>query len=231
MEGRVVMPRAMLPAIRIAAICIAAICIAAICINKIAAGAAWADTLVPNMNPFAVGPPPAGGTSTSTPPGTASPFSALTGRDADGPRCTIAVITENAGTSDTYLFRMTVPAADAPVGAAPFCPPGATETATQLALDACKLHAASREDCVFADTDHMFDISTDVVDSSALNSQCFSYTSKFIGIACRPGTQQDNCSIACGATAAAATAAARTRCHANHDGDCTRLNAVPVQAP
>jgi hypothetical protein len=221
------MPRA----IRVAAICIAAICIVPICITKLVPGAAWADTLVPNMDPSGAGPPPANTTSTPAPSGTGSLPGAMIGRDGAGPRCTIAVITENAGTSDTYLFRMTVPAPDAPADAAPVCPPGAAEAATRLALDACKLRAASREDCVFADTDHMFDISTDLVDSSALDSQCFSYTSKFIGIACRAGAQQDNCSIACGATAAAATAAARTRCHANHDGDCTRLNAVPVQAP
>lgn len=103
--------------------------------------------------------------------------------------------------------------------------------ATQRALAACQRHAANPEDCVYADTDHMFDVSTDVVDSSPLDSQCFSYKSKFIAIACRPGAQQDNCNIACGNTAAAATDAASARCRANHDGDCALLNAVPVRAP
>jgi hypothetical protein len=218
-------------AISIAVFRLAAICNVAVCSANLMVTIARADTMIPTMNPFAAGPPPVDTTSTADPSGTASPPAVMTGQAAAGPRCTIAVITENAGTSDTFLFRMTVPAADAPTGAAPVCPPGAAEAATRLALDSCKLHAASREDCVFADTNHMFDISTDLVDSSPLNSQCFSYTSKFIAIACRPGAQQDNCSIACGTTAAAATAAARSRCHANHDGDCTLLNAVPVQAP
>jgi hypothetical protein len=186
--------------------------------------AARAATLVPNMDPLAVGPSQAGGALTAAP-------SATTGPAAAARRCTIAVITENATTSDTYLSRTTFPAPTASTGAAPVCPPSAAETATQRALDACKLRAANREDCVFADTDHMFDVSTDAVDSSALDSQCFSYTSKFIALACRAGSQQADCNVGCGATAAAATAAARSRCHANHDGDCTLLNAVPVQAP
>jgi hypothetical protein len=221
------MPRA----IRISPIRIAAICIGSICIGNDMPGAAWADTLAPGMNPLAVGPPPADTTSTPAPSDTGSPPAAMTGRAAAGPRCTIAVITENATTSDTYLSRTTFPAPTASTGAAPVCPPSAAQAATQRALDACKLRAANREDCVFADTDHMFDVSTDAVDSSALDSQCFSYTSKFIALACRAGSQQADCNVACGATAAAATAAARSRCHANHDGDCTLLNAVPVQAP
>ena len=202
----------------------------AICLAMVMAmlAAAWADALAPNMNPFAVGPPRADGTSAEAPPATTG---ATTGAATAGPRCTIAVITENATTSDTYLSRMTFPAAAASAGAAPICPPSAAETATQRALDACKQRAANREDCVFADTDHMFDVSTDAVDSSALDSKCFDYTSKFIALACRAGSQQADCNVACGATAAAATAAARLRCHANHDGDCTLLNAVPVQAP
>jgi hypothetical protein len=188
--------------------------------------AARADMLTPDLNPFAVGPPPAGGASTAAPSDAVS-----IGATTAAPRCTIAVITENATTSDTYLSRTTFPAPLAPAGAAPICPPSAAQAATQRALDACKLRAANREDCVFADTDHMFDVSTDAVDSSALDSQCFSYTSKFIALACRAGSQQADCNVGCGATAAAATAAARSRCHANHDGDCTLLNAVPVQAP
>jgi hypothetical protein len=196
----------------------------AICLVMVTVVAARAATLVPNMDPLAVGPSQAGGALTAAP-------SATTGPAAAARRCTIAVITENATTSDTYLSRTTFPAPTASTGAAPVCPPSAAETATQRALDACKLRAANREDCVFADTDHMFDVSTDAVDSSALDSQCFSYTSKFIALACRAGSQQADCNVACGATAAAATAAARSRCHANHDGDCTLLNAVPVQAP
>jgi hypothetical protein len=202
----------------------------AICLAMVMAATARADMLTPDMNPFAVGPPPAGGASTAAPSDLAAP-SAMTGPAAAGPRCTIAVIVENATTSDTYLSRTTFPATAASGGAAPICPPGASEAATQRALDACKLRAANREDCVFADTDHMFDVSTDAVDSSALDSQCFSYTSKFIALACRAGSQQANCNVACGATQAAATAAARLRCHANHDGDCALINAVPVQAP
>jgi len=202
----------------------------AICLAMVMATTARANMLTPDLDPFAIGPPRADGTSPAAPSDTAVPL-ATVGPAAAGPRCTIAVITENATTSDTYLSRMTFPASAASAGATPVCPPGAAEAATRGALDACKLRAANREDCVFADTDHMFDVSTDAVDSSALDSQCFSYTSKFIALACRPGSQQADCNVACGATAAAATAAARTRCHANHDGDCALINAVPVQAP
>jgi len=202
----------------------------AICLAMVMVAAAWADTLTPNLDPFAAGPPQAGGASTAAPSDMASP-SAMTGPTAAAPRCTIAVITENATTSDTYLSRVTFPAPAVSAGATPICPPSAAEAATQRALDACRLRAANREDCVFADTDHMFDISTDAVDSSALDSQCFSYSSKFIALACRMGSQQADCNVACGATAAAATAAARARCHANHDGDCALINAVSVQAP
>jgi hypothetical protein len=198
----------------------------AICLAVVTVVAARADMLTTEMNPFAVGAPPAGGSSTAAPSDTVS-----IGAATAAPRCTIAVITENATTSDTYLSRTTFPAPAGSAGAAPICPPSAAQAATQRALDACNLRAANREDCVFADTDHMFDVSTDAVDSSALDSQCFSYTSKFIALACRAGSQQADCNVACGATAAAATAAARTRCHANHDGDCTLLNAVPVQVP
>jgi hypothetical protein len=203
----------------------------AICLAIVMVAVARADTLTPNLDPFAVDAPRAGGASTVAPSNTGSPPSAMTGSAAAAPRCTIAVITENATTSDTYLSRLTFPAPAASAGAAPICPPSAAQAATERALDACKLRAANREDCVFADTDHMFDVSTDVVDSSALDSQCFSYTSKFIALACQAGSRQADCNVACGATAAAATAAARTRCHANHDGDCALINAVPVQAP
>jgi hypothetical protein len=196
----------------------------AICIGlvMIAASAAWASTLIPNLDPLSPDPSESG--IVSSPP-------TMIRQGAAGPRCTIAVIVENATTSDTYLSRMSFPAPDASAGQVSVCPPGAAEAATQRALDACKLRAANREDCTFADTDHMFDISTDVVDSSALDSQCFSYKSKFIGVACGPGSHQDNCNIGCGDTAAAAIAAARTRCRANHGGDCAKVNAAPVQAP
>lgn len=206
----------------------------AICIGVVMiAAAAWATTLRPEIDPLDAVPPPADTESTPVQFGTAPSLPAAGGPAAAGPRCTIAVITENSTTSDTYLSRTTFAAPNAPAsaGQAPICPPGAAQAATQRALDACKLRAANREDCVFADTDHMFDISTDAVDSSALDSQCFSYSSKFVALACRAGSQQANCNVACGATQAAATAAARARCHANHDGDCALITAVPVQAP
>jgi hypothetical protein len=205
----------------------------AICVGVVMfASAAWAATLTPNVDPLAPAWPQPGAASAAT--NTASSPAAIDGQQTAGLRCTIAAITEDAGTSDTYLSRTTffVSGPPVPAGQEPVCPPGAAQAATQRALAACKRHAANPESCVHADTDHMFDISTDVVDSSPLDSQCFSTTSKFIGIACRSGTQhQANCSVACGATAAAATEAARTRCRANHDGDCTLVNAAPVRAP
>jgi len=192
----------------------------------VTASAAWADSMAPSLNPFAPVPSQLNAPSDTAMPGAWTPAPAV-----NAPRCTIAVITENASTSDTYLSRMTFPVPEASAGAAPVCPPGAAEVATRAALEACKLRAINAYDCVYADTGHMFDVSTDIVDSAPLASQCFSFSSKFIAIACRSGGQQDNCNVACGASAAAATAAARARCRANHDGDCTLVNAAPVQAP
>ncbi len=55
----------------------------------------------------------------------------------------------------------------------------------------------------------MFDVTTDMVDTSALESRCPSYSSRFIGIACQPGDAEDVCNVACGATAAEVTEAAQ----------------------
>jgi hypothetical protein len=200
-------------------------------VAMVMAAAALADTMVPDLDTMSTGPLRSSAPTNPAPSDVASPGATMSGQTANAPRCTIASITENATTSDTYLSRTTFPVPDAPAGAAPVCPPGAAEAATQRALDACKQRAVNPYDCVHADTDHMFDVSTDIVDSAPLASQCFSHTSKFIAIACRAGSQQDDCNVACGATAAAATAAARSRCRANHDGDCGLINAVPVQAP
>jgi len=228
------MPRARSIAIRIGVVMFAAVWAAALALHphKLAAAPARSDTELPAPEPSRAPAPlppappwPAVASGTAAPPPTAR-------RDGAGPRCTIAVITENVGTSDTYLSRLTFPAPAAPAaGQEPICPPGAAQAATGRALDACKQRAAHPQDCVYADTDRLFDITTDVMDSSPLDSQCFSYKSKFVAIACRPGAQQDNCNVACGATAAAATDAATTRCRTNHDGECALLNAVPVQAP
>lgn len=191
----------------------------------------WVGALALHPDPLAAAPPQAGTPAPPAAPRTLSSPPAAVERQGAEPRCTVAVITEDVSTSDTYLSRMTFPAPTVPANQQPVCPPGAAEAAARQALAACKLHVANPENCVYADTDHMFDASTDMVDSSPPDSQCFSYNSKFIAIACRPGSQQANCNVACGATAAAATDAAGARCRTNHDGECALLNAVPVQAP
>jgi hypothetical protein len=118
-----------------------------------------------------------------------------------------------------------VPSANEPA----ICPAGAAQEAVRRTLEACKQHASNPYNCVYGDMDHMFDVTTDMVDTSALESQCPSYSSRFIGIACQPGDTEDVCNVACGATAAEATAAARKKCRSKHDGDCAITNAVPVQ--
>jgi hypothetical protein len=148
-------------------------------------------------------------------------------------RCTIAVITQDIGTDDTYLSRMTFqpPVSPASTNRDPSCPPEAASVAARRALDACKQRVTNPYSCVYGDTDHVFDITTDVVDSSPVTSQCISSASNYIAIACEPGAHQENCSVACGGTAAAAAGAARQKCRATHDGDCALLNAAPVRAP
>lgn len=118
-----------------------------------------------------------------------------------------------------------VPSANEPA----ICPAGAAQEAVRRTLEACKQHASNPYNCVYGDMDHMFDVTTDMVDTSALELQCPSYSSRFIGIACQPGDTEDVCNVACGATAAEATAAARKKCRSKHDGDCASTNAVPVQ--
>ncbi len=202
------------------------------------AAVAWAQSSPPPANPF-VGAMPGPDTITS-PSGNAPPHVATPPAGAPatapviaGPRCTIATITEDVGTNDTFLSRMTFPAPEAPASPqqSPVCPAGAAHVAAQRALDACRQRAFNPYNCAFADTDHAFDITSDVVDSSALDTQCASYAAKFIGLACEPGQTQDNCSVACGDTAAAARDAAQTRCNTTHGDACPLVNAAPVQAP
>lgn len=182
---------------------------------------------------ISVSPPAAG--SSKSPPATGVSVSPLaTGNHAAGaPRCTIAVITQDIGTDDTFLSRMTFPAPASPASTdrEPSCPTEAAAVAARRALDACKQRTTNPYNCVYADTDHVFDLTTDVVDSSSRDSQCISDVSRFIAIACEPGTHQENCSIACGGTADAAADAAREKCRTTHDGDCAQFNAVPVRAP
>ena len=203
-----------------------------VCIGAVMfAGAAWADSLLPPPNRFAQARP--GPTTVASPSGNAAPSPPAPMHLAGGPRCTIATITEDIGTNDTYLSRMTFPAPESPASAnrQPICAAGAAPMAAQRALDACKRRASNPYNCVYGDTDHMFDVTTDVVDSSPLDSLCAGYAAKFIAIACRHDSPQDDCSVACGDTEAAATGAAQSKCHTTHGGDCALLNAAPVPAP
>jgi hypothetical protein len=183
--------------------------------------AARADALTPALDPLA---PAANQQDT--------PRVSPTAPGAEAPRCTVAAIVEDIGTNDTYLGRTRFVAPEAsPPGQPAICPAGAAQEAVRRTLEACKQHASNPYNCVYGDMDHMFDVTTDMVDTSAVDSQCPSYSSKFIGIACQPGDTQDVCSVACGASAAKATEAARQKCQSKHDGACAITNAVPVQAP
>lgn len=176
------------------------------------AGPVRADTLAPGATAKA---PPAAAPASST-----------------VPRCTVAAIVEDIGTNVAYLSRTRFLAPEAPPAGQPaVCPAGAALEATHRALAACKQHAANPYNCVYGDMDHMFDVTTDIVDTTETDSQCASYAAKFIGIACQSGLAEDVCNIACGASATEATEAARKKCRANHDGECPLTNAVPVQAP
>jgi hypothetical protein len=180
------------------------------------------------------GAPPAPGIAPpSAATGVSSSLAAIVGHGVAASRCTIAVITEDTGTNDTFLSRMTfrAPASPASANAALMCPADAAPAAARRALQACKRHAVNPYNCVYADTDHQFDASADAVDSSSTGSQCASSASRFIAIACERGWQQDDCNIACADTQAAATDAAQTKCRATHGGDCAMVNAAPVQAP
>jgi hypothetical protein len=189
-----------------------------VCIACSQSGPASADPLTPSLN--ALRPPPPAAQSPAPPPPT----------DA-GARCTIATITADIGTNDTYLSRMSFAASPGPPGQRPLCPAGAAQAAARHALAACKQRASNSFNCVFGDMDHMFAISTELVDTSDLGAQCASYLSAFIGIACRPGDAADLCSIGCGDSAAEAIAAARKKCVDAHRGACPLTNAAPVQAP
>ena len=183
---------------------------------------ARADALTPALNPLA----PSANQATTQAPATA------TAPAANAPRCTIAAIVEDIGTNDAYLGRTRFVAPQAPAPGQPaICPPGAAQEAVRRTLEACKRHASNPYNCVYGDMDHMFDVTTDMVDTSALDSQCPSFSAKFIGIACQPGLAEDVCNVACGASAAAAIEAARKKCTSKHDGDCAVTNAVSVQAP
>lgn len=170
---------------------------------------------------------------TAPPAPTAAPAASNTATPAaSGPRCTIAMIVEDIGSNATYLGRLRFLAPEAPPpGQAPVCPAGAAQATARRMLDICKQHASNPYNCVYGDTDHMFDITTDIVDSSAIDSQCASYNAKYIAIACQPGNAEDVCNIGCGDSTADALAAARKKCQANHDGECVVTNVAPVQAP
>lgn len=184
--------------------------------------AARADALTPALDPLAP-------SANQIPPQSGAPAPVSS---AAGPRCTIAAIVEDIATNDTYLGRTRFLSPELPPAGQPaICPAGAAQEAVRRTLEACKRHASNPYNCVYGDMDHMFDVTTDVVDTSALDSQCPSYSAKFIGIACQSGLAEDVCNVACGATAAEATEAARKKCRSKHDGDCAVTNAVSVQAP
>jgi hypothetical protein len=184
--------------------------------------AARADALTPALNPL---DPSA---NQDTPRAVAAAPVPLANR----PRCTIATIVEDISTNDAYLGRTRFVAPDAPAPGQPaLCPAGAAQEALRRTLEACKQHTSNSYNCVYGDMDRMFDVTTDMVDTSAVDSQCPSFSAKFIGIACQPGLAEDVCNVACGASAAEAIEAARKKCTAKHDGQCAVTNAVPVQAP
>lgn len=184
-----------------------------------------ADALTPSLNPFS-------GAASNTPPSpTVGASHAATG--AAAARCTVATIVTDIGTNDTYLFRVAFLAPDEATkpGESPVCPAGAAPEAARRALAACKQRASNPYNCVYGDMDHMFEYSTEVVDTSSDTSQCASYAARFIGVACRPGDEEDLCNVGCGNSAAEAKAAASAKCRTEHGGDCTLTNAVPVKAP
>jgi hypothetical protein len=196
----------------------------AACLIALPAGrhSARADALTPALDPLSAT------NNGSVPPAKTAPPAPGGG----GPRCTIASIVEDIGTNDAYLSRTRFLAPEAPAAGQPaICPAGAAQEAARRTLEACKKHASNSYNCVYGDMNHMFGITTDIVDTSAVDAQCPSYTSKFIAIACQPGLAEDVCNVGCGGTAVEATQAAQTKCKANHDGDCGVTNAVPVQAP
>ena len=181
-------------------------------------GAALVAAITPTQSPLA-------------PPPVENQASAPRASADSNPRCTIATITSDIGTNDTFLSRMTFLTLPPPPNQSPVCPSGAAQDAARRALLACKERASNPYNCVYGDMDHMFEITTELVDTSELGSQCTSYASKYIGIACQPGDGQDSCNVACGNSAADALSAAQKKCQDQHHGDCGLTNAVPVQAP
>ncbi|MDE2517086.1 MAG: hypothetical protein KGL12_13745 [Rhodospirillales bacterium] len=156
-----------------------------------------------------------------------------------GARCIAAVVTEDTGTSDAFLYRelflrphgpqrrdgMAVADPSAP------CPPDAVRSAARNALIACRERAINPSNCVYGDMDHNFMITTDVSDSSAEHSVVLATEARYLGIACVPIGGIDVCSIASGNDAAAAVEAARARCKRAHGDGCVLTNAVPVAPP
>ena len=156
-----------------------------------------------------------------------------------GARCVAAAVSEDTGTSDTYLYREYFEPAHGPrrrdgmaiPGPAPACPEDAVNEAARNALIACRERASIPADCVYGDMDHTFLVTTDVSDSSAEHSVCLAIDARFLGIACTPSAGIDICSVACGQDEAAALEAAKERCKATHNTDCTLSNAVEIAPP
>jgi hypothetical protein len=193
----------------------------ALLLCALSAGGARADALTPGLDPL-------------TAPATTSSAaqSATPATPASGPRCTIATAISDIGTNDTYLARVTFLAPELPLpGKAAVCPAGAAQEAARRALAACKLRASNPYNCVYADMNRMFEITTELVDTSEIGAQCPSYSAKYLGIACQPGDLQDSCNVGCGTTQADAISAAVKKCQAEHQGDCALTNVIPVETP
>ena len=156
-----------------------------------------------------------------------------------GARCIAAVVTEDIGTSDAFLYREHFLRPHGPqrrdgmavAGPAAPCPEDAVRSAARNALIACRERAINPSNCVYGDMDHNFMITTDVSDSSAERSVVLATEARFLGIACVPIGGIDVCSIASGNDAEAAVEAARSRCKQAHGDGCVLTNAVSVEPP
>lgn len=147
--------------------------------------------------------------------------------------CTVTYLVADIATNDLYAVRMRIDPDpnDVAVGDLMPCPKDIPVRVAARALDACIRRAGSPKDCVFADMSREFQRQPKVDNTAENFARCASDKAADIGVACWRSGALEICDVGCGASPAAATAAAVTRCEAKQQHQCPITGALPVLAP
>ena len=147
--------------------------------------------------------------------------------------CTVTYLVADTATNDLYAVRMRIaPGVDErPVNGVMPCPRAVPLRVATRALDVCVDRAADPKNCVFADMGRGFETQPTASNTAENTSSCASDAASDIGVACWPSGELQVCGVGCGASPAAAVAAAVKRCETRHQRSCPITGALPVPAP